>query len=349
MAVTALRSFAAAGTVAVYPVIGGNALRAVEDLSLHPRLAFVRSPRHADLLLVAGDVRDDDHAAVRRLHDQMPHPRATLWWRAEPDRAFIRPEVIAADEDPAAPLVAKHRELVANMRSSEADILPNEPPAPWRGEGDHGQGGEGMMGGTPYGRPMPMTDDDLRDGLALDPYRAAFGPFLPMFPPGLLLQLTLQGDVIQTAKVDRPPLPQQDRCEPTDLLRRIARLLRVLGLEGQARRLIGLAHGRPNADAADVRAACRRLRWFGAFQAIPKGLARIPPASQDVRGRLRQWCEGEPSLDERDGVGECRLGGLLTGLEWSEAILVINSFAPQTLRDLSADRAAAAEAEDDKC
>src|SRR3546814_3144822 len=92
-----------------------------------------------------------------------------------------------------------------------------------------------MMGGKPYGRPMAMTDEDLRDGLALDAYTACFGPFLSVLPPGLLLELTLQGDVIQSAKVLRTPFAQDGADEP---LRRVARLLRLLGLAGAAERFL---------------------------------------------------------------------------------------------------------------
>src|SRR3546814_20246746 len=88
-------------------------------------------------------------------------------------------------------------------RRSEDDRLPDEPQVAWRGKGDHGQGGEGMMGGKPYGRPMAMTDEDLRDGLALDAYTACFGPFLSVLPPGLMLELTLLGDVIQRTEERR--------------------------------------------------------------------------------------------------------------------------------------------------
>src|SRR3546814_4254050 len=92
-----------------------------------------------------------------------------------------------------------------------------------------------MMGGKPYGRPMAMTEDDRRDGLALDAYTATFGPFLPVFPPGLQLSLTLQGDVVQSAEVLRPPVHQAAGDAP---LRRIARLLRLLGLPALAQRLL---------------------------------------------------------------------------------------------------------------
>src|SRR3546814_2651945 len=89
-----------------------------------------------------------------------------------------------------------------------------------------------------------MTEDDRRDGLALDAYTATFGPFLPVFPPGLQLSLTLQGDVVQSAEVLRPPVHQAAGDAP---LRRIARLLRLLGLPALAQRLLCAARAGPKA------------------------------------------------------------------------------------------------------
>src|SRR3546814_5404812 len=102
------------------------------------------------------------------LHDALPisHPRATLWWRTEPRDGF--PCAASLDGDAAHAVASLWQQLVTGMRPSEDDLLPDEPPAPWRGKGDHGQGGEGMMGGKPYGRPMAMTEGDRRDGLARD-------------------------------------------------------------------------------------------------------------------------------------------------------------------------------------
>lgn len=175
-----------------------------EILSFSSGLEFVDSPRHASLLLVAGEVDDESLPSLHRLHDQLPHPRRTLWWGAGPQRDTAPGAALTNSADPAAEVVAAWQELVSGEAPSEPDLLANEPPEPWRGRGDHGQGGEGMMGGKPYGRPMPMTDDDIRDELALDSYTACFGPFLRQFPPpGLMLEITLQGDVVQDAQVIR--------------------------------------------------------------------------------------------------------------------------------------------------
>lgn len=343
MAVSALRRWAAAGAAPVYPVVGRHALNAVEDLVLHCRISLEATPRHASLLLVVGEIREEDRPDLLRLHDQLPRPRATLWWRADPDKAFERPIVVDPDADPIETLDQTYAQLLAGERASESDLLPDEPPAPWRGRGDHGQGGEGMMGGKPYGRPMPMTADDLRDGLALDAYEVTLGPFLPMLPPGLVLDVAFQGDVIQTARVRRAPFAQERADADADRLRCIARLLRVLGLAAQADRILRTANERPRGDVPHLVRLRRAFRWSGVFDAIPPGLGRVE--SKDVRDRFLSWweapeamAEGNASAPDCTGVPpRADLADLLPGLEWSEAVLLINSFDIESLRRMCVD------------
>lgn len=203
---SALRALAAAAPVAVFVAVGEGTSDRVDDLCLRAEIERVASPRHASVLLVAGGVRERDVASLRRLHDQLPHPRATLCWASDIPAHFGTPRTLPPDAAPVPALRELYRQLLTGEHPSESDLLPDEPPAPWRGIGEYGQGGKGMMGGTPYGRPMPMTDDDLRDGLALDAYTLRLGPFMPTLPAGLVLTLTLQGDVIQHARMESPPL-----------------------------------------------------------------------------------------------------------------------------------------------
>ncbi len=118
--------------------------------------------------------------------------------------------------------------------ASSPDALPDVDPAPWRGVGPYGQGGTGMTGGVPYGRPLAGRADD-RDGLKLDQLLVRVGPFLPPFPPGLLLDVRLQGDVIQEATV---PAPDADEAESS-------------GDEGHSTAPALRAHPARLADAAD--------------------------------------------------------------------------------------------------
>ena len=335
MAVAALAKLALSGPVPVHAVIGANASVPIDDLTLNPKIRFEPSVRQAGILLVAGALREEDRDDLRRLHDQMPHPRATVFWRAQPDPHFEAPIVLEAADDPAEVIADTYRRLLRGDRPSERDLQPNEPPNPWRGKGDFGQGGEGMMGGTPYGRPMAMTGDDLRDGLALDPYTAEFGPFLPVFPPGLKLGITLQGDVIQSAKVLRPPTSQNGFGGAAGALRLIARQLRILGLPGHATRLLRTAATIGRGGDANIAGLRRFVEWSGAHSAVSRGLGEV--AKTDVRARLVGWWKeaaGEGGARTSRGAIHTRLVDLLPGLEWDEAMLVINSFDPETLIEI---------------
>src|SRR3546814_17708095 len=108
------------------------------------------------------------------------------------------------------------------------------------------------------------------------------------------LSLTLQGDVVQSAEVLRPPVHQAAGDAP---LRRIARLLRLLGLPALAQRLLCAARAGPEAP----RELNSVLRWSGALQAIPPGLGEV--AGEDLRGRLWSWTSevGREEGRERGG------------------------------------------------
>ncbi len=305
---------------AVLPVIGRDRLLDVERLGLDARLRLADTPRDAAVLLVAGEVggRRD---ALALLHDQLPHPRATLWWGVGPPSGWAGAR---AGDDPAADAARLWRALASGERASEPDRLPDEPPNPWRGVGPHGQGGKGMMGGTPYGRPMAMPDEDGRDGLMLDAYALRAGPFLGPLPPGLRLEATLQGDVVQSVRPKAPPLPQAGLDGAPLVL--AARMLRLLGLPAQAERCV-------RAHVAGRRGPRALVRLSGALGAVPPGLAPLADGS-NARERLSDWLDGHPALDPG---GEETLEGLLAGLEWHAAALALASLPPAALDRLCAD------------
>lgn len=208
----ALSGPASRAPVPVFPLAGSGARDAVRQLRLRRELEFVSTPRAAAILLVAGEISPELAPAAIAVHDALGHPRATVLWNpagAGPPSAsgpFAGAEV--ADTDPVGTIVAVHRQLLTGRRPSEAPMLPDVDPAPWRGVGPYGQGGSGMTGGVPYGRPIADRADD-RDGLSLDEVAVRAGPFLPPLPFGLSLDLKLSGDVIRQARVISPgPAPQ---------------------------------------------------------------------------------------------------------------------------------------------
>ena len=299
MGMSSLLRLARAAPAPVFAAAGPGCAAAVDRLLARPSLRRVETPRAGAILLVAGAIPDRAAEALDRLHDQLPHPRRTIHWDGAEE---IEPHLLDA-----------WREILEGG-DTESDRRPDTPPNPWQGEGDHGQGGEGMMGGTPYGRPMAMTGPDIRDGLQLDRYTARVGPFAPMLLPGLVLELTLQGDVIVEAGVQAPPFDQPEEAEAPDLC--AARMLRLLGLD----------------DAAEVLLRGGRPRALGIRRAVPRGLGRIGGA--DARDRLSSWLAGQTV-----SVGAPALPDLLAGLEWSEAALVLASLPPSALSAAAAEAA----------
>ena len=193
-----LARLAAGAPVPVFAIVGRGAREAVQDLRLRPELLVLDSPRAANILLVAGETAEAVSEPVARVHDAMSHPRCTVFWSLGESQASpppILPVALVVRGDVTGAIVAAHRELLTGKRPSEPPILPDEDPAPWRGVGPYGQGGSGMTGGTPYGRPLADVAPD-RDGLRLDLLPLRVGPFYAPFPPGLLLDVRLAGDVV---------------------------------------------------------------------------------------------------------------------------------------------------------
>ncbi len=193
-----LATLAAGAPTPVFAAAGLGAGAQVQDLRLHHQVRLVDTPSAASILLVAGGIPDSLAQSLSRLHDTMPHPRCTAWWPlgALPGLWLANfPHHVAIDHNIPERLRAIHGELVNGQRPSEPPMLADEDPAPWRGIGPYGQGGTGMTGGTPYGRPMAELGPD-RDGLRLDVLPLNVGPFFPRFPAGLTLELKLAGDVI---------------------------------------------------------------------------------------------------------------------------------------------------------
>ncbi|HSJ46323.1 MAG TPA: hypothetical protein VK923_16730 [Euzebyales bacterium] len=252
--------------VGVAVAAGADAWEPVQDLRGVPGVRLAASPRHATVLLIAGTVSDADREALHRVHDQLPRPRAVVAWRPAEAAAEVPAQTVAGDV--AALVDALHEAQAAVLATPERgadDLLPDTEPNEWRGVGPFGQGGEGMMGGAPYGRPMAMTGDD-RDGLALDQLNLTLGPFLDPLPGGCRLKVTLQGDVLREveltiAAAHNSRFPQPDRRDlrtARHLLRRTAHGLHVAGLDALAARTAALA-GRV-ADTADRTALVRDAR-----------------------------------------------------------------------------------------
>ena len=236
-----LTRLAAAAPARVFVLRGSGAEEfesAMARVQLEHEIIFTDSPRSASILLLLGDLPAALHVAARHIHDQLSQPRRTVRTgqgiRLGEDTLF--PDAIEASRptELAALLRKVHCDLLTGTELSELAIMPDREPAPWRGVGPYGQGGTGMTGGVPYGRPMAETAPD-RDGLTLDQLSVRIGPFFPPFPTGLVLDVKLQGDVIQEAVVGENPFfartPQRDSASADPFTRALSRPVPIADIE----------------------------------------------------------------------------------------------------------------------
>lgn len=320
-----LARVAATAPVPVFAAIGEGERDAVEDLALDARIQLVETPRHANVLLIAGRLPPRLLRPALRVHDQMSRPRATVCWPVSvqpqrPSGLFQQARIVEEGEDVGAVIAAVHSDLLRGTRGSEPVRQPDVPPRPWRGVGPHGQGGKGMTGGAPYGRPLAGRAPD-RDGLELDQLSVRVGPFVPAFPPGLCLDVKLQGDIVQEVAVgpnpfavgsrsldpfrralhEPVPLAELERARARSHLRAVARTLRFHGLHGLADRLFRLQGRLPASTAVELRSLgsllerTRALAWatdgIGHLDASAPATVGLGPvtraagAAEDLRAR----------------------------------------------------------------
>ena len=282
---------------------------AVQDLRLSHDVQLVDTPRAATILLIAGDVAEAHREALARTHDLLPHPRATVTWGTADPLGGLRSTATSIDLrlDPVQTLRSLFRDLLTRRRPSELPLLPDVDPVEWRGVGPYGQGGTGMTGGTPYGRPMAELGPD-RDGLRLDVLRVTLGPFFPRLPAGLVLDLKTAGDVVTeaaaveatsshpaaaaSARTSSPfvrallepvPIAELELARARDHLRWLADALIAQGLPALGLRALRLAHDVRPGDEDRIRRFAGRLRRTGLFR---WSLPRVSPIDPTRLGGL---------------------------------------------------------------
>ncbi|MBW3649488.1 MAG: hypothetical protein KY458_02875 [Actinobacteria bacterium] len=304
----ALARLAAAAEAPVFPVIGAGGRSVAGEIALLGGVRVVDSPRAANVLLVVGGITPGLLAPLLQVHDQLPTPRATVWWPGEPvehqDLRTVLGEVVVARPGDGDTLRGVFAELVGGGRLSDPPALPDDEPAEWRGVGPYGQGGTGMTGGVPYGRPLAKRSPDP-DGLELDQLPLRIGPMFPPLPPGLILDIALQGDVIREVAVgDNPFLGHPDGPAPAGLdtalfleaarrpqpvatielararhhLRWAAGTLRLHGLASESLRVLRLARALRPEHALEVETLARRLRGRRSLSWATRGVGVVTPA-----------------------------------------------------------------------
>ena len=328
-----LGRLAAKSTPPVFITAGMGAAEAVAQLEASGEIHRVDSPAAATVLLVVGGIPPALEPSVAAVHDGMPHPRGTVHLPLGFDHGSLptSPHALVAGsaEEALAVIRDVFAELMSGRRASDPPLLPDVDPNPWRGVGPYGQGGSGMTGGTPYGRPLAELGAD-RDGLRLDVLPLRIGPLFAPLGTGVTLEATMAGDVVVEARLADSPFAQpNDAGPPTifqralsmqvpiaeleiararDHLRWVASSLAVMGLSALAMRALRLA-AEPVPDARRVTALVRRLRALR-IPTLPWA-GRGPLASDAVRGLALgpvSRAAGEPDDARTDEPAYRRLG-----------------------------------------
>ena len=217
-----VRAGAARPHVLVAAMPGRTAVRLAAEEQLRRRgWPAALTPANADVLLVAGAPAPDIAAAVEEAWAAIPAPRARAQTASLAEVAAALDAAQAELVSGAArrlPAVSGGRDVrgaPGGGRGDRMGAMDMEMPAGHEGMGGAGSPDMGGMDmdhmdagpmdmsdmdmGTPAGLPMARRGDD-RDGLRLDQLHVPLGPILPDWPAGLVVHLTLQGDVVQHAE-----------------------------------------------------------------------------------------------------------------------------------------------------
>ncbi|MCF1593200.1 hypothetical protein [Streptomyces muensis] len=257
----------------------------------------VDAPAAADLLVVCGDPASDDTPWLDGIERSMPEPALRI--------------VAGESGQLADALDTARRDLIdkaATRRAAEvaevahvADVS-DEPGGHEHGDHEgHGDGHDHTMGEV-AGLPMAERGDD-RDELRLDRLHVPIGPASSDWPAGLVLRLTLQGDVVQGVEVDHLPLPPSPRLpfwdEPwlraahgDEVSRGSAVRRRCAAHLDSAGRLLAVV------GWDDVAARCRRLR-----DEVLSGASR-ESIGGDLRRTVRRVERSRPLRWSIAGLGE---------------------------------------------
>ncbi|MEX2658277.1 MAG: hypothetical protein WD232_01170 [Acidimicrobiales bacterium] len=315
---------AASADVPVFPVVGIGGRTAARSLATLGGIRVVDHPRAAVLMLLVGRPTRSLLRPLLAVHDQLSGPRCTVWWRTGRDggdelvAALPAVEVLPVGD--ASALRRVFTELVNGARASDPPALDDIETTPWRGVGPYGQGGSGMTGGTPYGRPLVGRAPDP-DGLQLDQLPLQVGPFFGPFPPGLVLHLEVQGDVVRHASLGENPFTRWPGDAPLgplesgvffDAVAEVAPVaglelararhhlrwasdaLRLHGLCSPARRLAALAERIAPGDAELVVRIARQLGRSRSLASVMRGVGVVDPERHGLRQGIVARSTGVP-------------------------------------------------------
>ncbi|MDF3046803.1 MAG: hypothetical protein K0R30_3031, partial [Ornithinibacter sp.] len=246
---TLLRVAAGRPHVLVIGGLGTDRLRArVEQEVARRGWPISAAPADTDVVVVIGRPGPELRAVVDGVWAAVAAPRSHVRIAGEDEVSSALDDAVQELADLAAQRALAPR---SGLRAAHTDALPAEEGHDTSehdeqgGHDEHGDhhhdGGTELLGG------LAMADlGEDRDGLALDQLHVPLGPVLPEWPSGLLVDVVLQGDVIQEARsrfLDLDDLDAVTAERLPDAARALdcaARVLALSGWEGPAARARGL-------------------------------------------------------------------------------------------------------------
>ncbi|GAA3228168.1 hypothetical protein GCM10017691_19140 [Pseudonocardia petroleophila] len=340
---------------------GRPARLAVERLARERGWELAAAPADADLLVVCGAPGPGLGDAIERIWSQVPAPRARAdvgpadGARDELDRAYrglrggsgaghasVSSATEEARPEPGRGTVASAHEVKAHEVPADevpADEVPADEVPGHEMSGHEMSGGHDMHmmhGGEVAGLPMADRAPD-RDGLTLDVLQMSLGPVLSDWPAGLVVHVTLQGDVVQAARVEvvGEPGPAWECPPAAAALDGLAQLLAVCGSSTAARTARRLRDDvlAGTVDSAVLHRFARRLRRSRTLRWATDGLGKLddgPDLAGDATARWLRWLDtaehGGPAPDAgRAAAALTALAGLVEGRELASVRVVVAS------------------------
>ncbi|MFI8771816.1 hypothetical protein ACIGKQ_06615 [Gordonia sp. NPDC062954] len=293
--------------VLVVAAPGNRLLEVVVDENVRERgWVVAESPADADVLAVVRTSGPRLTEAIEQVWQQLPGPRVRIQVgeRSQVDPAFDQAVVELSDIDRQRD-DARHRHDKGDDGSARHSDDADEHARMDHGGMGHGQMDHGGMdhGGmdhgsmAPAGIPLAEGADD-RDGLEMDVLHLPLGPIMTHWPAGLVVQCTLQGDVVVDAQVDvldAEALVASGADSTVEAVNHCSVVVDVLALAG----------------AENVAAQARAVRALLVDDELERARAELGPLYRRIRrsSPLRWSLRGLGVLDhdraEELGVDEC--------------------------------------------
>ncbi len=246
----------------------------------------------ADVLAVVGEPSAELMAVIDHAWEQMSEPRARIDVRGETDLAAAlegaRETLRSSEEQRARARRRPGQEAPGHDDHHDQDHHHDHHDEQHTSHDDHGDddvsdehAGHDHGDMSPDGIPLAEGAED-RDGLEMDELHLPLGPVLAHWPAGLVLRLTLHGDVVSGAEVEqldaagRPSVPDDGETRAARLLDAAASVLSLAGLPGEAARATRLRDRCLVGDqdvAESIEGLVSRVRRHRVLRWVLKGLA----------------------------------------------------------------------------